>query len=209
LSVVQQVDDETIRQAVDILRSGGLVAYPTDTVYGLGVDPANDEAVRRLFEAKGRDPEQSTPLLIDSAEQLDQIAIEVPDVARRLMEAFWPGALTIVLRKAQSFRSLAIVGETIGVRVPDHPVPRELSRLLGGPITGTSANRSGPNPEPLTAADVREQLGETVDLVVDGGRVAGGTPSTVLDCTAEPVRVVREGAISRARLSRVAGVELG
>lgn len=202
------IDPEIIRRAVEVLRSGGLVAYPTDTVYGLAADPANDEAVRRLFEAKGRDPEQSTPLLIDSAEQLQQIAFEATDVARRLMAAFWPGALTIVLRKAQSFRSLAALGETVGVRVPDHAAPRELARRLGGPITGTSANRSG-GPEPLSADDVRAQLGEAVDLVIDGGRCPGGTPSTVVDCTVEPPRIVREGALSHAELSRVAGVELG
>jgi L-threonylcarbamoyladenylate synthase len=204
---MMQIDPDVIRRAVEVLRSGGLVAYPTDTVYGLGADPTNDDAVHRLFAAKGRDPGQSTPLLIDSPSQLDGIVADVTETARRLMEAFWPGALTIVLTKAPGFSSLAVPGETVGVRVPDHPVPRELSRLFGAPVTGTSANRSGPNPEPLTADDVRAQLGDSVDLVIDGGRCAGGLPSTVVDCAADRPRIVRESSITRDELSRVMGIE--
>ena len=200
------VGDETIRRAVAVLRAGGLVAYPTDTVYGLAADPTNDQAVTRLFEAKKRLPDQSTPLLIASPHDLAKVAAEVPEVAERLIVTFWPGALTIVLRKAQSFHSRAVAGETVGLRVPDHPVPRELVRLLGGPITGTSANVAG-GPEPLTAEDVRSQLGDAVDLVIDGGRCPGNTPSTVVDCTVSPPRIVREGAITRGELVRAAGVQ--
>jgi L-threonylcarbamoyladenylate synthase len=120
------------------------------------------------------------------------------------MHAFWPGALTIVLPRAAGFRSKALA-DTIAVRVPDQPVPRELVRLLGAPITGTSANVSG-GPDPLTADDVRAQLGEAVDLIIDGGPCPGGRPSTVVDCTVDPPRVVREGAVSREELVRAAGV---
>ncbi len=196
-------DHQLLERAVQVLRSGGLVACPTDTVYGLGADPTNDEAVRKLFEAKRRPPDQSTPLLIASPADLARIVAGVPEVARRLIAAFWPGALTIVLRKDERFQSTA-VGDTVGLRVPDHPVPCELVRLLGGPITGTSANVSG-GPEPLTPDDVRAQLGDQVDLIIDGGPCPGGRPSTVVDCIVVPPRIVREGGISREELVRAVG----
>ncbi len=195
------IDPGLVQRAADILRSGGLVAYPTETVYGLAALPDNEQAVARLFEAKRRNPDQPTPLLIASEEMARAVVGEVSDDARALMAAFWPGALTIVLAKAQTFRSLA-VEETVGLRVPDHPLPRELSRLLGSPITGTSANIAG-GPEPLTADDVLSQLGDAVDLVIDDGPCPGGRPSTVVDCTVSPPRVVRQGAISEAELLRV------
>ena len=194
-------DPGLVQRAVDILRGGGLVAYPTDTVYGLAVLPGNEQAVARLFEAKRRNSFQPMPLLIASEEMAPTLAASVSSEAQALMAAFWPGALTIILAKAQTFRSLA-VGETVGLRVPDHPLPGELSRLLGSPITGTSANSAG-GAEPLTADDVRAQLGDAVDLVIDGGRCSGGRPSTVVDCTASPPRIVRQGAISEAALLRV------
>ena len=194
-------DPSLVQCAVDILRGGGLVAYPTDTVYGLAALPDNDTAVARLFEAKKRNQAQPTPLLIASEKMAPAVAASISNEAQALMTAFWPGALTIILAKAQTFRSLA-VGETVGLRVPDHPLPRELSRLLGSPITGTSANLAG-GPEPLTADDVRAQLGDAVDLVIDDGPCPGGQPSTVVDCTASPPRIVRQGAISEAALLRV------
>jgi len=206
MTILAPPDAATLERAADILRHGGLVAYPTDTVYGLAADPRNDEAVRKLFEAKGRKPEQSVPLLFASPQDLAYVVADVPDVALGLLREFWPGPLTIVLPKAQRFRSRAVVGDTVAVRVPDHPVPRELARLLGGPITGTSANLTG-GPEPLTADDVRSQLGDRVDLIIDGGPCPGGTPSTVVDCTVEPPRLRREGAISRDELQRATGIE--
>ena len=198
------VDSTILERAVEILRRGGLVAYPTDTVYGLAALPTDARAVQRLFETKSRSPDRVVSLLIASPADVALVATDVPEEAQRLMRAFWPGALTIVLQKASGFPSDA-VGETVALRVPDHPVPRELARLLGAPITGTSANVSG-GPEPLTADDARSQLGEAVDLVIDGGRCPGGRPSTVVDCTVTPPRIVREGAISREELVRAAGV---
>lgn len=191
-------DPATIERAVQVLRSGGLVAYPTDTVYGLAALPTDDEAVRMLYEAKNRPLGQPVPLLLSSVAGLGLVAAGISSSAHLLIDAFWPGGLTVVLGKAQNYHSLA-VHSTVAVRVPDHPVPRELARLLGGPITGTSANASG-GPEPLTADDVRAQLGELVGLIIDGGRCPGGTPSTLVDCTAEPPRVLRKGAVSREAL---------
>jgi L-threonylcarbamoyladenylate synthase len=205
LTTYPATEPDAIDRAVEVLRRGGLVAYPTDTVYGLAADPTNDAAVERLFAAKRRRPDQPTPLLIAATDDAERFAADVPSVARELMRAFWPGALTIVLRRAETFHSRAVTGDTIGLRVPGHAFPRELARRLGGPITGTSANPAG-GPEPLGADDVVTQLGGAVDLVIDGGRCPGGTPSTVIDCTAEPPRIVRAGAISREELERAAGV---
>ncbi len=196
------VDPADINRAVAVLRDGGLVAYPTDTVYGLAALPTDDRAVARLFEAKKRALDRAVPLLIASAADVALVVDEVPAVARRLMRAFWPGALTIVFRTATGFRSAA-VDRTVALRVPGHPTPRELAKRLGAPITGTSANVSG-GPEPLTADDVRSQLGEAIDPIINGGRCAAGRPSTVVDCTTEPPRVLREGAVSREELARAA-----
>ena len=204
MSTLSTSEPGALERAADVLRRGGLVAYPTDTVYGLAALPANDEAVEKLYAAKQRPLDQSTPLLIASPHDLALVAADVPPVARRLIGHFWPGALTIVLRKAASFHSLAVTGETVGVRVPDHELPRALVQLLGSPITGTSANLAG-GPEPLTAEDVRAQLGDAIDLILDGGPCPGGQPSAVIDCTVEPPRIVRAGSITREELVRAAG----
>ena len=197
-------DSPSLERAARVLRAGGLVAYPTDTLYGLAALPANDEAVRSLFEAKSRPLDQPLPLLIASTADVPSVAESTPSVASRLMAEFWPGALTVVLRKAQSFHSIA-VGDTVALRVPAHDAPRALARLLSSPITGTSANVSG-GPDPLTAEEVRSQLGERVELIIDGGRCPGGGPSTVVDCTVDPPRILRDGAIDREALVRAAGV---
>ena len=205
LASTPAVAEPLLERAVALRHDGRLVASPTDTLYGRAALPTDPRAVERLFAAKGRPAERAVPLLIASPADLALVAEAVPEVAQRLMHAFWPGALTIVLRRAGAFRSDAI-GETVAVRVPDHPVPRELVRLLGAPITGTSANRSG-GPDPLTAEDVRAQLGDTVDLVIDGGRCPSARPSTVVDCTADRPRVVRSGSIGHEELVRAAGTQ--
>lgn len=204
--MTQHRDRVQIERAVAALRRGGLVAYPTDTVYGLAARASDDRAVEKLFEAKSRPRDQYLPLLIPSMDHVSMLVHNLPGSARRLMRAFWPGALTIVLRKSDGFHSNA-VGDTVGVRVPDHDIPRELARLLGEPITGTSANVSG-EPEALTAGDVRSQLGQQVDFVIDGGTCEGGGPSTVIDCTVDPPRIVREGALGREEIERMSGVTL-
>ena len=180
------------------------MAYPTDTLYGLAALPTHSRAVRGLFEAKKRPSDRAVPLLIASPADLATLAQEVPETAQRLIRAFWPGPLTIILRTATGFHSPA-VKDTVALRVPDHPVPQQIVRLLGAPITGTSANISG-GVEPTTAEEVRRQFGDALDLIIDGGECPGGKPSTLVDCTVEPARVVRPGAISPEELVRAAGV---
>jgi L-threonylcarbamoyladenylate synthase len=190
---------QAYRDAANVLRSGGIVAMPTDTVYGLVAVAANRAAVERVYETKVRDPSQPMPIFVASVEQAELIA-RVNNVARRLMQRFWPGALTIVLPKKASYQTrAAATGDTIGVRAPGDAVLRELASQLG-PLTGTSANIAG-REECHTAAEVRAQLGEAVDLIVDAPIDATGRPSTVVDCT-DPgrVRVLREGAIGRQAL---------
>jgi L-threonylcarbamoyladenylate synthase len=194
------------RRAIDVLREGGIVALPTDTVYGLVAVASDRGAVERVYETKVRDPAQPMPLFVASIAQAELIG-EVGDVARTLMQRFWPGALTIVLRKKPQYETRAVAGgETVGVRAPGDAFLREAAQQLG-PLTGTSANIAG-REECLTAAQVREQLGEAVDLIVDAPIDATGRPSTIVDCSASgAVRVLRDGAIGRDDIERaLAGV---
>ncbi len=185
---------------MQVLREGGIVALPTDTVYGLVALATDRAAVERVYEAKARDPAQPMPLFVGSVEQAELIA-ELNGAARRLAERFWPGALTIVLRTKPPFVTRAAAGgETVAVRVPGDAFLREAARQLG-PLTGTSANIAG-REECHTAAEVRAQLGDAVDLIVDAPVNATGKTSTIVDCT-EPgaARVLREGAIGRDALA--------
>ena len=197
----KQLDEkEQYRRAVEVLRQGGVVALPTDTVYGLVALATDKAAVERVYETKARDPAQPMPLFAGSIEQAELIG-EMNAAARRLAERFWPGALTIVLRAKPSFKTRAAAGgDTVGVRVPDDPFLREAASQLG-PLTGTSANIAG-REECHSAAEVSAQLGDTVDLIVDSPVAVGAVPSTVVDCT-EPgtVRILREGAIGRDALA--------
>jgi len=198
--------ERQVALAVDILRQGGVVAYPTDTLYGLGADAFNEQAVERVFAIKGRPHGMPLPLLIADADALSQVASDVPPLARVLAERFWPGALTLVIPRSANVPELVSGrGWKVGVRVPDHPVPRELARRLGAPITGTSANKSG-GPDPRTAEDVRTQLGEMIDLVIEGGDPPAGQPSTVLDLTGPSPRIVRQGAITKEALEAACGL---
>ena len=189
------------RAAIDALRDGGVVALPTDTVFGLCALARDADAVERVYAIKRRDRSQPLPVFVASVDQACLVA-KWNDAAQRLADAFWPGALTIVLPCAPAFRTLASAGtDTIAVRVADHPALREIAAQLG-PLTGTSANRSG-QPECRTAAEVRAQLGGTVDAIVDAPVSGDAPPSTVVDCT-DParVRVLRTGAIDAAAVQR-------
>jgi L-threonylcarbamoyladenylate synthase len=182
-------------KAAKVLKSGGIVAFPTDTLYGLGADPFCDDAVRRVFEIKGRQETMGLPLLVSSMTQLQRVVSELPKTARDLIEHFWPGPLTLILSKSAAVSDLVTGGaDSVAVRMPDHAVPLVLARELGGPVTGTSANPSG-GPDPVTAADVRRLLGDSVDYVLDAGPTRAGIPSTILDLTEERPRVIRVGAL--------------
>lgn len=203
-----QAGDRAILEAVDSLRAGGLVAYPTDTLYGLGAAADDDAAVGRLFEAKGRPPDRPLPILLADIDALRQVAAEPLDLALRLASRFWPGPLTLVLHRAPAFHSLALAGEeSVAVRVPDHDLPRRLIRGLGGPITGTSANLSGERPA-RTATDVAEQLADSVDIIIDGGPCPLGNESTVVDLREGTPLLRREGAVSRKVLEEAIGSAL-
>jgi L-threonylcarbamoyladenylate synthase len=200
--LISAADPEALAWAVDILREGGLVCFPTDTVYGIGAAAGDDAAVRRLYAVKGRPPDKPLPLLLAEPTAASRVADLTP-LGKTLALRFWPGALTIVMRKSPSYRSLALSGgDTVAVRVPDHELVRRMIRDLGGPVTGTSANRAGA-PAPVSAAEVAFQLGEMVELIIDGGRSRARAESTVVDITATPPAVLREGAISRGEVEEV------
>lgn len=199
---------QQIERGISILRQGGLVAYPTDTVYGLGACVSLPQAVERVYEVKERPRSMPLSLLLADASQVTGVAESVPLVAWSLIRSFWPGALTIVLPRSNAVPDIVTAGDkTIAVRIPAHPVPVALIEGLEAPIVGTSANLSG-QPSPLTAEEVYAQLGGRVDLIIDGGRCPGGKESTVVDVTGGTPVVLREGAISREELERVCGQTL-
>ena len=189
--------------AVAALREGGIVALPTDTVYGIAVALGTSGGIEALFAAKHRPPERGIVLLLEAAEQARSIAIW-PASADRLARAFWPGGLTIVVPQRPDVSLPAVLtggAPTIGLRVPDHDAPRQLARELG-PLPTTSANRSG-EPEAPDAAGIVRQLGDAVALVLDGGSAHGGPASTVVDCSQDPPQVLRAGAISAEAIDAV------
>lgn len=183
-----------IEQAARVLAEGGIVAFPTDTVYGLGVDVFNADALARLRAAKGRQEDAPFPVLLAGMEQLDMVVQPVPPEIDPLTEKFWPGALTLVLPTSVKLPPALLRDGRVGVRLPDDPICRRLIFQLGHPITGTSANQTG-QPPAMTADDVRRTLGGKVDFILDAGRAQGGTPSTVLNLGPEGASVLREGAI--------------
>jgi len=185
------------RRAVEVLKSGGMVAFPTDTVYGVGVLPWDRDAVARLYEAKRRSRDKPIPLLLSDVAQLDRVTVLPPGFSRRfgpMISRLWPGGLTLVLPKAAIVPDEVSPGPTVAVRVPDLPLARELIREAGGALAATSANLSG-HLSPVTAREVEEQLGGRIDLILDGGPSRGGVPSTILDCTVSPPVVLRHGAV--------------
>jgi len=184
-----------IEEVVAILRSGGIMAYPTETFYGLGADAQNPKGVDRIFAAKGRDFTKPIPVIIGREGDLDALVADISPPARTLIKQFWPGPLTLLFRAAPSL-NIRLTGGTgkIGVRLSSNPVAAGLAAALGGAITATSANLSGQE-ECVTANEVLERLGNQVDLVVDGGPAPGGKGSTIVDATIDPVRTLREGAI--------------
>ncbi|MEU9480918.1 L-threonylcarbamoyladenylate synthase [Streptomyces sp. NPDC048191] len=197
-----------IEKAAGVLRGGGLVAFPTETVYGLGADAEDPAAVGRIFQVKGRPPSHPLIVHIGGAEQLGDWVEDVPATARLLAERFWPGPLTLVLRRGRRVPLEATGGlETVAVRVPDHPVALALLSDFGGGVTAPSANRFG-QVSPTTADHVRAELGDAVDFVLDGGSCAVGVESTIVDATGEIPSILRPGGVTREDLEAVLGFPL-
>ena len=194
-----------VKQAVEILRNGGIVAFPTDTVYGLGADPLNEQAVGKIYKIKRRPHNLPLPLLLADKSDLTKVASIVPEIAWKLAERFWPGGLTLVLKKSPWVPSAVTAGgDTIAVRIPNHPVPIALIWGLGTPLVGTSANLSGRS-SPITARDVKEQLGGKVELIIDGDWCLRGIESTVLDISGEVPILIREGVVPEEEIAKICG----
>ncbi len=193
----------SIERALEILRNGGLVAIPTETVYGLAGDASNEAAVRRIFEAKGRPADHPLIVHVAAAEQLADWAATVPTAAAILADTCWPGPLTLLVPRAVHVLSVVTGGrDTVGIRVPAHPLTTELLTRFGGGLAAPSANRFG-KVSPTTAAHVIADLGSRVDYVLDGGACPVGVESTIVDCSVEPSQILRPGGISSEEISEL------
>lgn len=196
---------DSIVQAVEALKGGGVVAFPTETVYGLGADATNLKAVRKVFSIKGRPATNPVIVHVADAEIAKRYASSWPESATKLAEKFWPGPLTLILPKTDAIVTAATAGrKTVGLRAPDHPVAQELLRQFDGPVIGPSANRSS-RVSPTTADHVREEMGNKIDLVLDGGPCKVGIESTVLDLSVTPPKILRPGAIFKWQIEAVIG----
>ncbi len=198
MTLLLPANDESIRAALKILRNGGLVAFPTDTVYGVGALAFDGKAVESIYIAKNRPIEKAIPVLIADAADMEKVGMNIPAIAHQLAARFFPGPLTCLIPKQPTLPESVSAAETVGVRVPDHAVARALLRAAG-PMAVTSANISG-QPSPSTAQEVLAQLGERIDLIIDGGKTPGGVPSTLVDCTGIDLKILREGPISLAEI---------
>ena len=194
-----------VRRAAHILRAGGLVAFPTETVYGLGADAANEKAVARLYAVKRRPADHPVIIHFAAAQAAFDWAREVPDAARKLAQKFWPGPLTLILKRSRQARDFVTgAQDTVGLRVPSHPVAQELLRLFDGAIAAPSANRFG-LVSPTTAAHARDDLGKDVDLVLEGGASDVGIESTIVDLSGATPVLLRPGHISKAEIEALIG----
>jgi L-threonylcarbamoyladenylate synthase len=194
-------DPAALQSAFEVIRQGRLVAFPTDTVYGLAVDAFCAECIQLLFEVKDRDMAKAIPVLVGDPAQLAQVAVAVSPAALCLAQHFWPGPLTLVVPRHPSLPEVLSPLPNVGVRMPDHPLALALLRRTG-PLATTSANLSGAA-NPLTAQDVYHQLNGRIDLILDGGTTPGGVPSTVVDCTTPTPTILRQGPITLEMINSV------
>ena len=198
--VVATTEPKAIEKAAQLLKAGGLVAFPTDTVYGVGAHGFSPQAVEKIYQVKGRPLNRAIPLLLAGAQSLSHVAQDITPEAWLLVEKFWPGALTVVLRRRPVVPDIVTGGgPTVALRVPDHAFTLRLIRAAGSPLATTSANLTG-HPDPRTAQEVANYLEGRIDLILDGGRCPGGIPSTVVDLTTTPPVIVRPGAIPSQEL---------
>ena len=195
-------EEDVINSAAAIVSRGGVIAYPTETIYGLGADATNERAIRRVFEIKGRDFANPVSVIIGDPQDVYPLVRKVTDTAQKLMDAFWPGPLTIVFESADGVLPL-ITANTgkIGIRLTSHEVARQIAAKTGKPLTATSANLSGA-PECANASDVATQLGDKIDAIINLGNTSGTKGSTIIDVTCAPLAILREGAISRKTIEK-------
>ncbi len=190
-----------IQIALEILKDGGIIAFPTDTVYGLGALAFDNAAIESIYNAKERPIEKAIPILIADVDDLQTVAADIPNMARIFASRFWPGPLTCIVPKKRTLPLAVSATSTAAVRIPDHPDARALLRAAG-PMAVTSANISG-QPSPSTAQEVYDQLKGRIPLILDGGKTPGGVPSTLVDCTGEKPIILREGPITLDELLAV------
>lgn len=197
--------EEIIARAAALILRGGVIAYPTETFYGLGADATNEQAISRIFDIKGRAFHNPISVIISAQDDIYPLIRNSTDLADKLMKAFWPGPLTIVFNAAENVSTLLTAGSgKIGIRLSGHPIARLIARESGRPLTATSANFSG-QPECVTADEVIGQIGVKIDAVVDGGVTPGENASTIIDVTCHPPVILREGAITRKSLAEILG----
>jgi len=196
--IIPAGSNPAIKKALKVLRAGGLVAFPTDTVYGMGALAFDSKAIESIYTAKDRPMDKAIPILFADADDLEKVAINIPNMAKRFASRFWPGPLTLVVPKNPNLPRAISATATVAVRVPDHKDARSLLRAAG-PMAVTSANISG-KPSPSTAEEVYEQLDGRILIILDGGKTPGGIPSTLVDCTGNEPVILREGPISLADL---------
>lgn len=195
----KKLEKEKIKTAASILRRGGLVAFPTDTVYGLAADATNSRAVKKIYKVKKRPLSSPLPILIAEKKDLKKYASQISPDAKRLADKFWPGPLTLILKKKKVISNIVTAGKnSVGIRVPKNSVALAIIRALGRPLVGTSANISYTR-SPTTANPVKKYLNNKIDLILDGGKTKIGKESTILDCTASPPTILRLGAISEKK----------
>jgi L-threonylcarbamoyladenylate synthase len=188
-------DLQAIIQTAAAIRRGELVVYPTDTLYGIGTYAFDEKAIRSLYSVKGRPSEKGIPILLADATNLDRVARDVPQIVQELIERFWPGPLTLIVPKQDSLPPSISVNPGVAVRIPDNETARAVIRAAGGAVATSSANRSG-HPPAQTAEQALAELGDAVSIVLDGGPTGKSVPSTIVDCTAKRMRILRQGPIS-------------
>ena len=193
--------DLRIKAAVDCLKSGGIIAIPTDTVYGLGADPFNPDAVQKLYTIKGRPEKKPIPLVLGSVEDVNKVAQNLPGFFFHLTDRFWPGGLTIIVQSKNLLPQLTAGGTTVGLRIPNQPLLLQILQDFGGPIAITSANLSG-EPAATSPQEFGNELSAKIDYIVDDGQTPGPIPSTVYDISVAPPQMRREGVISVETLTK-------
>jgi len=199
------IKDEELKEAASILRSGGLVAFPTETVYGLGGNALDEDAARKIYAAKGRPSDNPLIAHVSCVEEVAPLVKEIPEAGRKLMEAFWPGPLTMIFPKSEKVPYGTTGGlDTVAIRMPDDPVANRLIALAGVPVAAPSANTSG-RPSPTTADHVWQDMNGRIDMVIDGGAVGIGVESTIVDVSGETPAVLRPGAVTMEMLREVLG----